>query len=1585
MRKATFFAMTLIISMLAFAVRAQAPQAGVYRIQNVGTSKYVKVNGRYDATPNQDSQSNASYISIGIEKKLSDGSYRLNSLASTYGADNTPVEVYNYIGRALQIGEVVLRDVLKNSDPENVQIALNRMTELVREHAYMSIKPVEGLADTYFAIAKAPIIPNDVVEQWAKKIPQPYYSENTGTYGMWAWCIDQVYNYLGENHGTDSGLANKIINNLKNIKEGYTYMLIGDPDGTFGYVEIGETASHNTSATLVYNGTNPAKERAYWKLTPKVNTDNVKDGTYKIHNLGTDKWVSIKSKYYAKPDAEEAAASDIRITFDGEAYGGQKIINLGGTAPDGTNIDIYEYVKKAIFIGKTAIYNVLTQGNGVNPASPENIAYAQDFMETFVKGNAFMCMKPVPDKDDAVYAYAYIPHIPQEVIYQMKRHGAIDDESEAAAWQYGVNYVKQYLKGGTDNTLKTYILANIDKIRPGVTYYLSAHPTDGTFDFAPETATDAQAAADLTDTHYQWGFEVEDVEDDNLTSGTYKVRNVEYKNYVRVTDKYYAKPDATEEEASEIHITFAGKLDDGSYKVTNLSSTYTDANGKEQIVDIRSYIDKAIKLGKVAIAAVLSGDDPNVHVADPDNIKYAQQYLEDFVNENAYMRIMPVAGTNYVYAIATIPEIPDEVVEQMYNHGAITVKTKEAAWQYGVDYVMNYLDTHGTNSTLASYVRNNLPKIKQGHTYYLSEDPDHTFGYVDAEQFSTTDRTIQWGIDIEQEDQPIESDFYKIHNVGNDRYVKIEGKYYARPNVEDKEDATPIYVTFDGQLEDGSYKITNLSGDNQDIQEYIQHAIELGEGVLRAALPNSSEANINRAIKAMTDFINENAYMRVRPVPGEESAYYAYVVLPTVPDNIVNEWRKKYPDYNGTMRDWAVEKVKEYLNKPGNNTNGKLKAMVLNNIDRLYEGHTYYLRADQDYTFGIGDATIGEVDLSNRYYWWGFADAITGEPASGYYRIRNAKGVGDKMYVNVTGTFQAKPDKTIDEAKSLAGSVIYVGMGKSNKTTAFPVDTLRSQGVNVGDYMLLFNDILAVIAETGTEVITDKLENDPAFANYKKYAGMVEPLVQTLLSSIDLTLYSRSTLTAEGKPAYTLEVNIPDLAEYCDLANDALTIMGKTKDELVNKLKQLEADATGGMKKIYNIAWRTAQYLDDPQEMWNKLRENAKPYIQSYFIDQGLAPSLGQLVLNSIDRIDYGTTYCLKQDADGSFGFDSKQNVGNDDAAKWVLEPFNEQDPNYDAETYVPFFVKADKGQATVSTTDDHGTTGNTTAGETYYYTTGYFDFDAKIENADDFSIYTVSETNRVDHANTGSNTNSPYYGKTFVYYLATLAPVSGDVIPAQTPVVIRCATAPAEADEPGFNINIRPIGKPEHPAVETGELSAIKDQIEQMLRNKLGLPTTTNAPLRVISETTGDNLLVGSFLGDAVEEGEENSYLELTTKSKVMESGNNILNMSGLGMWKNNVTELKPNNAYLNGTNQKDFINGATFDEGTVGIAPGYIFRFEDGTMTAINDVTATKTIRSIRYYNVAGIESAQPFDGVNIVVTTFNDGTKAINKVIK
>lgn len=1586
MKKAITFMLTLVIAVVGMTMHAQAPQTGVYRIQNVGGQKYVKVTGKYDATLVA-SQQDASYIQVGIEKKLSDGTYKVNSLASTYGSENTPVEVYDYIPKALTLGEAELRKILKNSSDENIKKAIARMHELAEQYAFMRMMPVDGQADTYHAIAVLPYIPKDVVDVWVQKVKVPQHL----TIDMWQWCKDLVISYLDQHSGaggTDATLAARIRNNLAKIHEGHTYMLTVDPDGSFGYIDTGENVKDPTTWETTVNTATLKNDynSSYWKLTPKVNTDNVQDGTYKIRNLGTKKYVSIKSKYYAKPDAEdEGDASDIRITFNGEAYGGQKIVNLGGTAPDGTNIDIYSYIEKAILIGKVAIADVLKPGNsdGVNPASPENVVVAQETMEKFVKDNAFMCMKPVPNKDDAVYAYAYIPDVPAEVAEAMYEHGALSEygvtsssslaDMQAAAWKFGVKKVKQYLndhngEGGTDNTLRSYILANIDKIKPNTTYYLSAHDSDGTFDYAPETATETQAAANLNDEHFMWGFDVEEVEEDNLTSGTYKVRNVDTGDYVEVLSKYYAKPDTDEENATEIHITYNGKLDDGSYKVTNMSAVAKDRSQ----CDIQSYVDKAIKIGKVAIADVLNGK------STPENIAKAQQYMEDFVRAAAFMRVKPVAGTNYVYAIATIPEIPYDVYHEMFRHGVITADTKEAAWAFGVQTVQNYLSNHNTDGTLAQLINNiiNDPNIIQGHTYYLSEDDNQTFGYVDTEDqnFSLSNKRLQWGIDLEEEDQPVESDFYKIHNVGNDKYVKVQGRYYAAPDA-DEASATPIAVTIDGMLEDGSMKVTNLVGDGHNIQSYIQHAIEIGTALIHKLLDNvSTEAHVNQAIAEMTNFVNENAYMRVKLVPGETDAYYAYVVLPTVPQYIVDEWEKKYPNYGGTMRDWAVEQVIDYLDTYHGRIDPKLESMIRNNIDKLHEGHTYYLRADGDNTFGIGDFNTGEVTLTDRHYWWGFADAIKAEPFEGYYRIKGAGA--DGKYVNVTGKFAAAPNATADEAKSAAGSVIYVDTGETKNTKTLPLEILRSQGVDVGDYMTMINDVLGVVAGTASQMLAEKATE----LGYESYAGLVEPMVQTLLESVDLNLYVEPTITSDGQNAYMLEVNIPDLKEYCDLALDALSLMGKTKDQLVAKLKSMEESETNAtLKKLYNIAWRMAQYLDDPDEMWAKLKENAKPFVETYFVnsENATVSQAGQFILNALNNPDfnYGTTYCLRQDADGTFGYASRESLIDSDNAKWILEPFKEEDPNYDAEAYMPFVVNTEFEQVTYIKKE--GAEG-IQEGETYNYTTTYLDFDAKIETKNAVA-YTISATERKDFTKND--------GTVKVYYLATLNPIAQyeGTIPAATPIVLR-----SDADG---EIKLRPINKPEHKAVESGELAAAKQEILDMfddLMGGIGGGTQPAPAPKAISNAAGDenSILVGSFFGDEIDAMDANTYLPLTSKEK-REEGSPALDMEGLGFWKDNISELEGNKAYMNGTNQSDFKSFVNFDSATVGKAPGYVLQYDPTDEGAIVIPTAIETVskevKSVRYYNTLGIESTTPFEGVNIIVTTFIDGSHATTKVIK
>ena len=52
---------------------------------------------------------------------------------------------------------------------------------------------------------------------------------------------------------------------------------------------------------------------------------------------------------------------------------------------------------------------------------------------------------------------------------------------------------------------------------------------------------------------------------------------------------------------------------------------------------------------------------------------------------------------------------------------------------------------------------------------------------------------------------------------------------------------------------------------------------------------------------------------------------------------------------------------------------------------------------------------------------------------------------------------------------------------------------------------------------------------------------------------------------------------------------------------------------------------------------------------------------------------------------------------------------------------------------------------------------------------------------------------------------------------------------------------------------------------------------------------------------------------------------------------------------------------------------------------VTGVEEIAAEKNVESVRYFNLLGVESNEPFAGMNVVVTTYTDGTKAARKVVK
>lgn len=51
----------------------------------------------------------------------------------------------------------------------------------------------------------------------------------------------------------------------------------------------------------------------------------------------------------------------------------------------------------------------------------------------------------------------------------------------------------------------------------------------------------------------------------------------------------------------------------------------------------------------------------------------------------------------------------------------------------------------------------------------------------------------------------------------------------------------------------------------------------------------------------------------------------------------------------------------------------------------------------------------------------------------------------------------------------------------------------------------------------------------------------------------------------------------------------------------------------------------------------------------------------------------------------------------------------------------------------------------------------------------------------------------------------------------------------------------------------------------------------------------------------------------------------------------------------------------------------------------TAIESIANASQVTSVEYYNLAGMRSSKPFSGMNIVVTRYSDGSKAIEKIVK
>ena len=60
-------------------------------------------------------------------------------------------------------------------------------------------------------------------------------------------------------------------------------------------------------------------------------------------------------------------------------------------------------------------------------------------------------------------------------------------------------------------------------------------------------------------------------------------------------------------------------------------------------------------------------------------------------------------------------------------------------------------------------------------------------------------------------------------------------------------------------------------------------------------------------------------------------------------------------------------------------------------------------------------------------------------------------------------------------------------------------------------------------------------------------------------------------------------------------------------------------------------------------------------------------------------------------------------------------------------------------------------------------------------------------------------------------------------------------------------------------------------------------------------------------------------------------------------------------------------------------------LFSPREQVSTGVASTTAAGQVASVKYFNLQGMASDEPFDGINIKVITYTDGTKQSLKMVK
>lgn len=163
-----------------------------------------------------------------------------------------------------------------------------------------------------------------------------------------------------------------------------------------------------------------------------------------------------------------------------------------------------------------------------------------------------------------------------------------------------------------------------------------------------------------------------------------------------------------------------------------------------------------------------------------------------------------------------------------------------------------------------------------------------------------------------------------------------------------------------------------------------------------------------------------------------------------------------------------------------------------------------------------------------------------------------------------------------------------------------------------------------------------------------------------------------------------------------------------------------------------------------------------------------------------------------------------------------------------------------------------------------------------------------------------------------------------------------------------------------------------------------------TDANGNAVAMITG-NHIEGHFWGVSIIGGKDINLGKIVdAKEGESNPGNNVFINNGCNGQLYDLYNNSANTVYAQGNTWNVEVQDAEHIEQVVfhhndDPSLGEVIFIPAKETVGVTDVNTSKQVAGVKYYNLAGVEGTKPFDGVNVVVTTYTDGTNSTTKVIK